>query len=664
MNSIVDIGSDRGKRRRSRRRSPNGAHRFTVVGLALLAGLTACQMGSPPADGESQGAGGYPSLSSVPTEPRTSTPIEERRQIVRELIDERDRSRRQTALIRRRSGLSVDQLPMSIDDDIGAEDIIPDASKAEKDSFRLAPDDKVSADSIYRSKPQFEDGGLNDFIRQLKRDTSPSLPPETSRPVDEPSSDQPEEDDVSALVPTPPVQTGNQARQHHPILLAAFAPAIKETPLIGREVWVRLAAAEDEPGFFCNYMGWVVAWSSMCVDESAAEQPASDDQETSADLEQELRKSEDEETIARPTRSAESTSGTAVEERTNRRLSEEDAAEAIENAGRSALAPVASSLEKLRDFMDSRRSDDATSSSSSRTAAVRESARASPIDELDRPPLPESRPELREDVIIVDKGERFDFIRTPLPAFKPSPDEPVILPPEGQIRVRSKAKTSSGPPPKPRTRPNDLLSTREDEGAKRKAETANDQPVVGASAVAQPAEPGADADEAGAETKAADRERNLPSAASNRQATAPGPPELSQTDDVAKAPIPRAKTLAALSLPDPTLEPTVSNGTAPSAIEPMIILFEPGKQGLPEGIASSLLNLLQIANVQNEKIHIIGEAGTNHLARRRATDIGAALVQLGATVEILEYDHKVVNGADQVRLVLQPETPDPALVDR
>jgi hypothetical protein len=35
-------------------------------------------------------------------------------------------------------------------------------------------------------------------------------------------------------------------------------------------------------------------------------------------------------------------------------------------------------------------------------------------------------------------------------------------------------------------------------------------------------------------------------------------------------------------------------------------------------------------------------------------------VQLGATVEILEYDHRAAADADRVRLVLKPAPPDVA----
>ena len=93
--------------------------------------------------------------------------------------------------------------------------------------------------------------------------------------------------------------------------------------------------------------------------------------------------------------------------------------------------------------------------------------------------------------------------------------------------------------------------------------------------------------------------------------------------------------------------------------ETMVITFEPGMQALPEGVTPRLEAVLADAKARDQKIFIIGEASTNHLAKRRAVDVGAALVQLGATVEILEYDHDAGVDVDRVRLVLKPGAVDP-----
>jgi len=72
------------------------------VMLCLFAGgLSACQ----DAPSEQDQAVSYPSLHTVPSAPRPSTSVEERRQIVQDLIKERNDSLRQTGVVRHRSGL-------------------------------------------------------------------------------------------------------------------------------------------------------------------------------------------------------------------------------------------------------------------------------------------------------------------------------------------------------------------------------------------------------------------------------------------------------------------------------------------------------------------------------------------------------------------------------
>ena len=93
----------------------------------------------------------------------------------------------------------------------------------------MTPDSKVSADSVYRGESRFEDGGLDDFIRQLKQDTSPTPPPDALPPSEEPEPDQPDEDDISAIFPGQPTLAGIGEGQA--ILRAAFAPRGQGAPV-------------------------------------------------------------------------------------------------------------------------------------------------------------------------------------------------------------------------------------------------------------------------------------------------------------------------------------------------------------------------------------------------------------------------------------------------
>ncbi len=597
-----------------------------LIGLVLIGGLGACQNGRILADDGSPDARGYPSLRSVPFEARPSSSIEERRQIVRTLLDERDQSRRQTAIVRKRSGLSTDPPLASADGDARAEDIVPDQPLDDGDGFRLTPSEADDTGEVYRTDSQFDDGGLDDFIRQLKRDTSPTVPPPPLDETEEPSSDVQGEDDVSALFPPSEALVGLPEEGGRPILLAAFAPASAMGASVERDIMIRLAAAEEEPGVFCSYFGWTVAWSSMCIAEADTEPLGDGDADVGADLEQELRQSPEESGAGRSAGSGASSSGEAGRERAERRLSESDAAEAIEDAGRSALAPVTSSLEKLRDFMDSRRSRGAGTSSSEPAPSYRSRSPSTRTAAVDRPPTPEKRPKRREDLVIEDRDEMFNFARTPLPAFKPTPDEPVILQAKNDDRSERQPRRRFDPPPLPLLRPGDLLSELKDDGVaafEREAGFSLDDPPF---ALALSTEAAGD-DELDA---------MAPS-------TAVVPPAVDRKAAV-NALLPTSETA------DP-LQPVTERAA-------MMITFEPETPGLPIDQWPRLAALLDDAREKDQKIHIIGEASSNHIARRRATDVGAALVQLGATVEILEYDHDAVAGVDQVRLVLRPAAPD------
>ncbi|MEM7041619.1 MAG: hypothetical protein AAF543_02295 [Pseudomonadota bacterium] len=577
-----------------------------TVGLSLIGALSACQAGD----------GAYPSLHAVPDQPRPSLTVEERRQIVRGLIDQRDQNREETAIVRERSGLQTRAEADQAVGDTEAEDVVPAPPEGEDEAFKLKATSKVPADSVYRSDAQFDDGSLDDFIRRLKRDTRPAAP-ET---VDEPPTEAAETDEISSILEPAADQALAFVAGEPLYWLPAFAPALHHDVLGDDDLTILLAAAE-EPGVMCRYFGWAVAWSTMCLDAGEAVPSDDGDEPVGADLEQELSESSEEEAIGRTTETPSSDNSEPGREGVGRRLSEEDAAEAIEDAGRSVLAPVTSSLDRLRDYLDERRSREtappaAPSEPAPTARPATPSARAAAPD---RPPIPEGRPERREDITVVDKGERFDFVRTPRPAFKPSPDLPVILPPEPERPVVSSVEKRADPPPAPVARPGDLVSDRDDERPVASTSDTPDEPDSGlrddAVALALATDGGIDA------------------------AASPKPPEPAEREA--------------------------------DRNEPTIIHFEPEQQGTPDEVNAELMALLVDAKARRQKIHIIGEASSNHVARRRATDVGAVLVQLGATVEILEYDHEAIAGVDRVRLVLVPDaslsqalTANPTLVDK
>lgn len=628
---------DVGARMRAKR-AGRGALAF---GLLLVGTLSACQ----PVD---EVFGDYPALNTVPEAARPSTPTKERRQIVRDLIEDRDESRIRTAVIRDRSGVAASAFPDVADENFQAEDVILEPPAERNEPFRLTPgSEKIPADSVYRSESQVEDGGLDDFIRQLKRDTTP---PATR---DELDSDEFEGGETSFWSPSERDPADFATNEGSSIWLAAFAPAVRGSPPGERDLMVRLAAAEDEPGFFCRWAGWVVAWSNMCVEDVSASSAEEGEQGVVADVEPETEGTAGEAGAdeRRSARSQPQSSDEARQERTERRLSEEDAAEALEEAGRSVLGPVAGSLDKLRDFIRERRSAGTTSSSpqpesvdSLRPASPSSSSQLSsrPVEVVDPPLIPKSRPERRENVTIVDEGETFDFHRTPKPAFKPLYDDQalVILPPETPSPQAGSTTDRLEPPPRPSIRPSDLLPP--DRERVTSVRDRGPDPVALGDALD---------DETVAFAMPADANLlRAPDALSEDQ-PASTVPDVSnvQSQTLARLPTPEVEALdAAVVATSESLPDALS-----SESEPVFIRFERDAQTLPEGATSRLASLLDQAKSEHRKIHIIGEAATNHLAKRRAKDVGAALVKLGATVELLEYDHDVKNGADQVRLELR-----------
>ncbi|MEZ5931744.1 MAG: hypothetical protein R3F54_07325 [Alphaproteobacteria bacterium] len=618
------------ERRRSRRRASRPSAVGLLAVLLQVGALAGCQQGDAPATD-------YPTLDTVPAAPRPNLPLEARRDIVRDLITERDRSLQHSAVVRQRSGLAP--VPSSAADDgaAQAEDIIPDAPEEAADSFELTPGEGQGNEAVYRTSPETEDGGLNDFIRQLRRDTLPAAPP--PEPSDEVTTEEPAAEDTSFLDLTPGIGDATENAPALPLMLAAFAPVIGRGDSGVRDVRIRLAAGEDEPGFFCGWLGWVVAWSTMCLDEAQSQAQQDGDEGVTADLDEDSGQTLEEPDTETESRASDETR----RERAERRLSEEEAAEAIEDAGNSVLAPVTSSLDKLRDYLQRRRiqrqqqagSPPQTSSSEERDLALRGGRETLPTTAraFDQPPIPNLRPKRRDDLVIVDDGERFEFHRTPRPAFKPTPEEPVILPPLAQLPSSTVRREPPVPPVLPPARPADLVSKREETRTVAAAEPPRMSEPLPASEPRSAV--GLDAP--------ADDEQTIASLEPVDNAAA-SPPAVS-----APAAAPSHAALPALGQPD--------------EIEAAIITFEPARPGVPEGVMPRLQAVLDEARSRNEKIYIIGEGSSSHLARRRATDIGAALVQLGATVEILEYDHRAGPDVDQVRLVLKPAPPDDPLTE-
>jgi hypothetical protein len=601
--------------------SPKASRGFGLLTALCLAGCAA----------------GYPELSSVPSEPRPSLPVEQRREIVRGLIKERDESRRQTSLVRGRSGLSTSAFEKAGDGDAEAEAIIPD-EPGEAKTFTLrgesgSEDEPVST---YRSGAQFDDGSLDDFIRRLERDTTPEAP----AVLEEPASEEALGDDETSF-------HFLDVDGASPVLLAAFAPVDIDLHDFGRDGIIRLAASadEDDRSAFCYWLGWAVGVLGACLRENGeppAETNAADDVEegSKADIEDEARRLQQEENAGNGGEADPETPAPSRREQAEQRLSEQDASEAIENLGRGALEPVRSSLEKLRDFMRARRSADPEASPAERRA-YRNGGGTSPDDVLaDYPPLPMAKPKVRSDLKIRDDGEKFEFKRLSPPAFKPTAaDEPVIFaatgpgaalseevifPPERPVRTSKRAEPATEKR-RPAFRPDDLVGEEETtaeavspSGTPQELERLRQELIEGL-------------------TRAQEESLSAAGSAESEE----------QSSDLAALP--------------PSSEPEPAAGEVDESLDwstPQFIELTPGSSAISPETMDRLRDILTYAKANGQKIQLVGEAGTTRLAARRATEVGAALVRLSATAEILEYDFNVVPGVDRVRLELLPPKPE------
>ena len=157
---------------------------------------------------------------------------------------------------------------------------------------------------------------------------------------------------------------------------------------------------KTSPARFCGYLGWTVAWSSMCIDDAEDAGPTTSEEEpVGADLERELRPD------ARRERCARAGGRKPVHPPSTCRRRRRACGTAAERGGcgggdrgrRSevCVAPVADSLEKLRDFLDASGvrampalSPAETAVRSLRRTLVRPRRPQEPRRPIDRPPIP------------------------------------------------------------------------------------------------------------------------------------------------------------------------------------------------------------------------------------------------------------------------------------
>ncbi|MGI9510360.1 MAG: hypothetical protein ACR2QJ_13555 [Geminicoccaceae bacterium] len=658
------------------RRMLGRSRQFGVAaGMTLAVALSACQTGPSSKDGAGQAEAGYPSLHTVPDQPRPSLSVGERRQIVRGLIEERDGSRQKTAVVRRRSGLETGPVPASSAEGAAVDEIIPDALEGDS-TFRLRTyeDDQ---DKAYRDEPEIEDGGLNDFIRQLEEETNPSLPEDATTP-----DDQPGEDEVGFLPSQGWRVIGPRPAQEGTIWRAAFVPAIGAGADVPQDMMIRLAAAEaEEEGFFCKHVGFLFAWAGACLGESQKQQEGDQSGETkqkdgdqSANVDQGRGSSAKDKDAGSGANSEAQPPGDGKGTSGERKLSDEDAAKAIEDGARDALEPLSASLEKLQRFIRARLSGKKDTADDGGSTTSKRDPYTSPDDAaeaVEPQPVPEDRPRRRDDITVVDKDETFTFTRTPTPTFKPSRDDDGVDEDEtdtsgSQAPAKedqpSNGEGSQGDPPAPEPEKDQDVPEPTDGHTVSKGE----QGQQGKDGEKDGNAEGTEKDE-GAENEQATPSK-APSGSETPAETAPASPD--DQDDTPKerdvdpgdSEQTQAMALAAAK-PGPvqTAEMTGPEPDPADSPDPVLITFGSEKQALPDGTELLLVAVLADARARDHEIFIVGEAGTDRLAKRRAKDIGAALIDLGASTKILEYDHEARNGVDQVRLILKPVPPDPRL---
>ncbi len=548
------------------------------LSFASLLILSACASKTP-----------YPDLNSVASSPETAAALKERRQIVRDLIEDRDHARHNKAVIRHRSGLSDVPPPKApVSTAIRPEDIV----RSEQPEADVLADQalQIESERAYRGRAQFDDGTLNDFIRNLKKDTAPS--------VDDPAADDQEgaPGQPDGLSPQswlfeklPSVSFAGAMRGptslDQPLILAAFAPSAVQDEGV---TVVRLAADDADPGFLCTYLGWMVAWSDACLeageeggaaDDALEDQPLAESDETATD---ETGSSDREREVLEP-----------------RRSRPEDEVVASEDIDSSGSSLIAGPLDRLRNLLRSRSPPSEQHSTDPRSLSYEAEALRPPKDM--GPPLPRSRPDVERDLRIVRNQEVFEFTRTPRPAFKPvqKAENTVIFPP---LSPRSEKKTSS-----PTAKPKPVAaeqSTTDDAAPSGPSETGKNVAALG------------DLNEA----KSSKARKSAASTGTGKSKTA--------VSDSAES-------------------------ADPSLLDSEIVAFAPGSVDPPVGIEGRLGSMLRKAKAKGGKLMIVSEAETGSLAMERARSIGLALVQLGATADLIDYDIVIDDDLDRLTLLLR-----------
>lgn len=598
---------------------------FTVFGLLIGLLLAGCAAGEN--DGNS-----YPELSSVPSESRPSLPVETRRKIVRGLIKERDESRRQTAVVRGRSGLSTSAFDTLEDTGSKAETIIPDGP-AEAETFSLRGEGEGDTNSSYRSGAQFEDGSLDDFIRQLERDTSPGVPvvPE------EPASEDAPGDATSFLL----FETDDASS----VVLAAFAPVVTARHDLGRDVLIRLAADgdEDDSSFFCDWFGWSVGMLGACLKEGEAQTDgkAQVEDDTKADV-------NDQAGAQQQNQGTGSGSGTNRREEAERRLRGDDASDAIENLSRDALDPVKSSLEKLRDFMRARRSSGPDESPAERRAYRSRGDAGADDASVDPPPIPLVKPKVRSGIRIEDGGETFEFRRMRHPAFKPAavmaraesegsststsgkdrPNESTA-PPASQSDVAAEEKKGGGKPSGSAAGPEETKEPSAPKSGKDEPADPTPSPSAGKGDVVDKQKEG--------EAKTAKSAEGKEEAGQKPQETkvAARTPDDAQTEQEASSAFSETKELL--------------------QIVPLTMFFDSNEYYMSRDNEKHLKEILAYARKNDQKLRVISEASSLEDAEKRTIVVKAALQRMDAEGDVLIYEFDEIPYVDQVRFEL--ETP-------
>lgn len=619
--------------------SPLG--RLVAMG-ALASTFSACQ--------SQTGSSAYPDLRSVSAPSDTSYPLEKRRQIARELIEDRDLAQHKKAIVRYRSGLSDIPPPAApAPTATRAEDIVRETPVAEQEPVGEATES--SSDRAYRDRAQFDDGTLDDFIRRLKRDTAPPLPAEEENSSDQSEVPEPQSRYFQlepSLILEPSLTNVSAASEHwptfRPVVFLAFAPAgfPEKGPLA-----VRLAAAETDPGIFCSYLGWMVAWSNACLDQESVAESESDTASTSTtgsendgvsdDVEdgtagnQGAKTGPDEQTAE----NAPPGTGSAGDKTSDQsQMTPEGEAGPSEDIDGESLLPVSSTLDRLRNLIRSRNSSSNPASSTGSKSLAYDAFKIEP-EAAPGPPLPTSRPKVEKDLLIVRNDRVFEFTRTPTPAFKPTPPEPkiVIFPPE---KPRPPAKATFHP-------------------AARPAPVAAHRDVADLEPGPTEPEPGIDQDE-----PEPDMQPGLSEPEPESQESEPEQQAILsdvESSDDTEVETPEEQRAPAASEPAAPAEPAAPE--EPDVLDSEIIRFDPRSPKLPAGVELRLREMLDEARASNGKLFIISEAGIGNLAMERARSVGLALVRLGATADEIEYDIVVDRRVDQVRLLLKPNGDGP-----